>query len=301
MSKILVTGGSGFIGGELVNSLVKKGHEVISFDILHNNKSSDFQQFNGSILNPYDLDKAVKNCDMIVHLAAMVGVELTEKKRLECLEINIQGTKFILDAAVKQKVKKVFFSSSSEVYGDQEIIPIKEDAQLKPKSNYGITKMVGEEYLKAYSNFYGFDYNIFRFFNLYGGNQRPEFMIPKFKKAIDNNEKLKIYGDGKQIRSYCNILDAIDGINRIIGNGKKNTTYNIGNNNDPISVIDLANKMVNLSKKNIKIEKISFEKSDRSAKREIYKRQPDISKIIQDLKYSPKINIDKGLKQLFSN
>ena len=109
--------------------------------------------------------------------------------------------------------------------------------------------MVGEEYLKAYSNFYGFDYNIFRFFNLYGGNQRPEFVIPKFKKAIDNNEKIKIYGDGKQIRSYCNILDAIDGINRIIENGKKNTTYNIGNNNDPISVIDLANKMVNLSKK----------------------------------------------------
>ena len=118
MSKILVTGGSGFIGAELVNSLVKKGHHVISFDILHNDKNSDFQQFNGSILNPYDLDKAVKNCDMIVHLAAMVGVELTEKKRLECLEINIQGTKFILDAAVKQKVKKVFLALDDDAQLD---------------------------------------------------------------------------------------------------------------------------------------------------------------------------------------
>lgn len=298
MSKIFVTGSNGFIGSELVSDLSKKGHQVVSFDIFHDKKNKKIQQFNGSILNPYDLDVAMRNCDIVIHLAAMVGVELTEKKRLECLEINIQGTKFVLDAVVKQKIKKVYFSSSSEVYGDQEIIPIKEEAQLKPKSNYGISKMVGEEYLKAYSSFYGFNFNIFRFFNLYGGKQRADFVIPKFNLAITKNEKIKIYGNGEQIRSYCNIKDAIAGINKVMIKGKKNSIYNIGNNSEPISVINLAKKMIKISKKNIKIEKIPFEKSDRSSSREIYRRQPSIDKIKKDTGYNPKISIDVGLKEL---
>ena len=300
MSKILITGGNGFIGHELIKKLVKIGHEITSLDILVPEKrNKQIRYYSGSILNRYDLDAAMKNCDIVFHLAAMVGVALTEKKRLECLEINIQGTKAVLDAVVRQKVKKIIFSSSSEVYGDQDIIPTNESADLKPKSNYGITKLVGEEYVKAYSKFYKFDFNIIRFFSLYGGTQRPDFVIPIFKNIIKNNKTINIYGKGNQIRSYCYIDDAIDGVIKVLQKGKKKHTYNIGNNNEPISVEELANKMINISQKNIKIKKIPFEKSDRSKNREIYKRQPDISKLKKDTNFLPKINLDKGIKKLF--
>ena len=127
MSKILITGGNGFIGHELIKKLTKIGHEIVSLDILPPKKiNKKIIYHSGSILNRYDLDAAMKDCDVVFHFAAMVGVALTEKKRLECLEINIQGTKTVLEAVVRQKVKKIIFSSSSEVYGDQEIIPINE-------------------------------------------------------------------------------------------------------------------------------------------------------------------------------
>jgi UDP-glucose 4-epimerase len=299
MSKILITGGNGFIGHELIKKLTKIGHEIVSLDILPPKKiNKKIIYHSGSILNRYDLDAAMKDCDVVFHFAAMVGVALTEKKRLECLEINIQGTKTVLEAVVRQKVKKIIFSSSSEVYGDQEIIPINENADLKPKSNYGITKLVGEEYIKAFSKFYKFSFNIVRFFNLYGGTQRNDFVIPIFKNIIQNNKTINIYGEGNQIRSYCHINDAVSGIVKVLEKGKKQQTYNIGNNNEPISVKELANKMINISQKNIKIKKIPFEKSDRSKKREIYKRQPDISKLKKDTNYLPKINLEKGIRKL---
>ena len=300
MSKILITGGNGFIGQELARKLSNIGHDIVSFDITKPNKiNKNYKNFAGSILNPYDLDSAMKNCDVIFHLAAMVGVSLTEMKRLECLEVNINGTKMVLDAAVRQKVKKVIFSSSSEVYGDQEVVPTNEKADLKPKSNYGITKIVGEEYLKSYSKFYKFNFNIIRFFSLYGGAQRDDFVISKFKKAIEKREKLKIYGEGNQIRSFCHINDAIDGIIKVLQKGKKNQIYNVGNSNEPITMIELAKKMIKFSKKNIKIKKISFTESDRKKDREIFKRQPDISKVKKDTGYTAKINLDKGIKKLF--
>ena len=144
MKKILLTGSNGFLGCKVAESLARKNFQVVCFDIAANKikKHKNLKVYIGSILNKYDLDNAIKSCNIVIHLAAMVGVDLTEKKRLECLEVNINGTKNVLEAAVKKKVKKFLFSSSSEVYGDQDKIPIREDARLTPKSNYGITKLV---------------------------------------------------------------------------------------------------------------------------------------------------------------
>ena len=302
MKKILLTGANGFLGCKVAESLAKKNFQVICFDIASDKIKSNknLKVYIGSILNRYDLDNAIKSCNVVIHLAAMVGVELTEKKRLECLEVNINGTKNVLEAAVKKKVNKFLFSSSSEVYGDQDKIPIKEDANLIPKSNYGITKLVSEEYVKSYSKFYNFDYNIFRFFNLYGENQRKEFVIPKFINQIKKNKPINIYGKGNQIRSYCHIDDAVEAIINVMRKGKPNETYNIGNNNNPISVKDLANKIVKISGKNFfNIKHISFDKSDRLEKREIFKRQPDISKIKKDTNYKPLVNLNSGIKKFF--
>ena len=113
-------------------------------------KTPDLQNnFNGSILDPVELSKAIKDCDYVIHLAASLGVANTEKNRLECLHINIQGTINVLEACVKHNVKKVIFASSSEIYGEQKKVPINENAPLNPKSNYAITKLVGEEFMSA--------------------------------------------------------------------------------------------------------------------------------------------------------
>ena len=305
MSKILITGGDGFVGKKTAKILSQNGYDVICFDILPSNEKErenlPYKKFWGSILNPYDIDKAIDGCETVIHLAALVGVKSTEQRRLECLHINIRGTSNVLDAAVKHKIKKIIFSSSSEVYGDQEKFPTSENASLKPKSNYGISKIAAEEYVMAYQKFYNLKFNICRFFNIYGSGQKEEFVIPKFAKLIKSNEAIKVYGDGKQIRSYCHVDDAVDGIAQVLKSGKDNTVYNIGNDNEPISVFDLATKMVKISKKQVKIEKVPFEKSDRTSNREIYRRQPNIEKLKKDTNYIPKIKLDSGIEEVLTN
>ena len=302
MSKILITGGQGFLGKRTAEILSGMGHEVICFDIAPIKKNDDknlsYKKALGSILNPYDIDRAMKGCEIVIHFAALVGVRITEKKSLDCLHINIQGTSNVLDAAVKNKVKKIIFSSSSEVYGEQNKFPIFENANLTPKSNYGISKIVGEEYVKAYNKLYDIKFNICRFFNLYGPGQKEDFVIPKFAGLIKKNETIKVYGDGKQIRSYCYIDDAVNAIISILEKGKDNTTYNVGNDLEPISVIDLANKMVEISKKKIKIEKIPFEQSDRGSDREIYRREPSVTKLKEETSYIPKVKLESGIKEM---
>ena len=170
--KVLVTGGNGFIGSEVCKLLLKKKFSVISFDLIKV-KTPDLQNnFNGSILDPVELSKAIKDCDYVIHLAASLGVANTEKNRLECLHINIQGTINVLEACVKHNVKKVIFASSSEIYGEQKKVPINENAPLNPKSNYAITKLVGEEFMRAYFDTHKLKYNICRFFNVYGPAQK---------------------------------------------------------------------------------------------------------------------------------
>ena len=304
MSKILITGGKGFLGKKTAYKLSGMGYEVICFDItppkVNEDKNLPYKKIWGSILNPYDIDKAIKGCETVIHLAAVVGVEITEKKSLLCLHINIQGTSNVLDSAVKNKVKKIIFSSSSEVYGEQEKFPISENASLIPKSNYGISKIAGEEYVRAYNQLYGLKFNICRFFNLYGLGQKKDFVIPKFANAIKTGNSIKVYGDGKQIRSYCHVNDAVNGIVNILQKGQDNTIYNVGNDTEPISVFDLAQKMVNISKKKIKIEKISFEQSDRESHREIFRRQPSIEKLKKQTKYIPKIKLEMGIKKILT-
>ena len=157
------------------------------------------------------------------------------------------------------KVKRFIFSSSSEVYGEQTKFPINENAELKNKSIYATSKIVAEKYLKGYAQEGKIKYNIIRFFNVYGIGQKDNFVISKFIKNIEDNKELLIYGSGKQIRSFCNVQDATDGVLEVIRNGKNNTEYNIGNNQEPISMFNLAKKVVKISGKKLKIKKISFQ------------------------------------------
>ncbi len=299
MKKVLVTGGGGFIGREVCRILLNNNYKVRSFDLMKNTDKRIESNFNGTILDPVEIAKAVEGCDYVIHLAASLGVANTEKNRLECLHINIQGTINVLEACVKHKIKKIIFSSSSEVYGEQIKIPISENSPLNPKSNYAISKLVGEEYMRAYYDTYKLKYNIVRFFNVYGDKQKSQFVMSIFTNKAIKNKNIEIFGSGNQIRSFCNVKDAANGVFKLLQYKKNGEIFNIGNDLEPISINDLAKKIISISKKKIKINKIEFKKSDRDIKREIFNRVPDISKAKKELDYIPSISLNKGLKQIF--
>ena len=300
---ILITGSNGLIGKSLIRELVKYENKIICLDsklpkLNFNNKK--IKNIKLDILNKRELFKKLGHLklNLVIHLAAFLGVKNTEQEEFKCLNINIEGTKNILELSKKIKAKKIIFASSSEVYGDGYKDIMNEKDQLMPKSSYGISKVAGEELVKTYSKKHNVNYNILRFFNIYGPFQRKDFVIPKLIHNIKKNKDLLVYGSGKQIRCFCHINDAVNALQLVIKRGKRNKIYNVGNNFEPITILKLAKKIKFLSKKNIKVKKISFSKSDRSQKREIFYRKPDIREIIKDTDYKPKVKLDNGLLEM---
>jgi len=286
--KILITGGKGFIGKHLSEFLCGKGGAVKTFDIKDGN----------NILDKEYLIDVMRGCDYVIHMASMLGVGKTEKEKIKTLDVNILGMKNVLDACITTGVKKIVFSSSSEVYGEQMRQPIEETAQVSPKSAYGVTKIVCEEYLKAYKYEHNLDYSIVRYFNAYGPRQNNNFVLPRFINMVLNCEKPTLYGRGSQIRSFCYIDDIVNGTYLALTNEKANgEVFNIGNNKEPISMRDLALTIMDVYGRNLGLTQVNFDKSDRKKSREIFVRIPDISKAKNILGYEPKIALRDGIKK----
>ena len=297
---ILVTGGSGFIGSTLIKNLINSGYKVNCLDLKRPDfpVSKNFKFFKGSVNDKEIVKKSISNCKIIIHLAASLGVQHTDSNIVECLDLNIYGTRILLEIAQKNKVDKFIFISSSEVYGEQKKFPINENSELKNKSIYATSKIVAEQYVRGFYQKFKLKFNIIRFFNVYGPGQKDNFVMSKFKKQIKLNKSLTIFGNGNQIRSFCNVSDAVDGLIQVLKKGKPNETYNIGNNNEPISMSDLAKRFAKISDKNIKTKKVPYDKSDRSKSREIFKRYPDLKRVFKDTKYRPKKDLNAGIKEL---
>ena len=299
-AKVLVTGAGGFIGTKVVQELWKRGCDVVYFDVMEPKIEGIKRVNRGTILDQYDLALAVKGCDYAIHLAALLGVQKTDNNRLETLHVNIQGTLNFIEACLKEGVKKIIFSSSSEVYGEQTRLPITEENPLNPKSVYAVSKIVGEQYFQAYSEMYGIKYNVVRFFNVYGEYQREDFVLPRFVQRVTDNEPPVIYGDGEQMRCFCYVPDAARGIVDALLTNECGEVFNIGNNKEPISMKDLAEKVIKLSGKSITPEFVSYEQSDRESSREIEKRIPSIKKAKKILGYEPEYTLEQGLKQMIA-
>ena len=304
--KIIITGGAGFIGLNIVEQLIETGHEVTIFDLPGQIERSKIPKeanvIIGSILDNIAIHRALKGKEYVVHLAARLGVKRTEVERISCLNVNINGTVNLLEAAVKENIKKIVFSSSSEVYGNQSQIPITEKNPVNPISVYAITKLVGEEYLRAYKQEYNIDYSIVRFFNVYGKGQVGQFVIQRFIEAVENNQSPIIFGDGKQVRCFCHVDDAAKGlISMLFSKETDGRVINIGNDTEPISLLDLAGKIIQFSGKNVQSKLIPFSKSDRDLQREVFNRVPSIKKAEKKLNYRPSIPLDQGIAELFSN
>jgi nucleoside-diphosphate-sugar epimerase len=305
IKKCIVIGGAGLIGIYLVNQLIEKNYHVTVYDLAQQiNQNKKFLNkkailIKGSILNKKLLGKAISGNKYVFHLAAMLGVKKTEDNKLDCLKINCVGTQNVLEQCVKNKVKKVIFASSSEVYGEPDKNPIDEKATTKGKTIYGLSKLIGEEYCKSYYQKYKLNYTILRYFNTYGVYQKKEFVISKFVEKIRNNQPIIINGNGKQKRSYLYASDtALATMKACFTKKTDQQIYNLGNSYEPITLLGLANKIGKVLNKKLKIKmnKNFVDNSDRSKEREIYYRYCNSSKLDRVIGWRPLINLNQGIK-----
>ena len=289
------------IGNEVVKQLLQTGHKVQVLDLYPINFPG-IVYFKGSILERDAVLRAMDGCEYVVHLAALLGVANSTQNPLECLDVNILGTRNVLECCVQKKVKKIVFSSSSEVYGDPQKIPINEKDILQPKSEYGVSKVVGEEYIKAFSKKFNLNYTILRFFGVYGPLQANNFVIPSFLHNVVHNKPLQVYGNGKQIRAFTHVEDTAASVLVALFNEKANgEIFNIGNHATEITMFGLAELVLRIAEKNEKPMLVPFENSDRTKEREIFKRVPDTTKARTLLGFTAKVGLEEGIKKVLEH
>jgi UDP-glucose 4-epimerase len=309
VKRVLVTGGAGCIGLQVCRELLDRGIEVVLFDLpeqvlrLKSDIPEEAELHYGSILDCSSLRDAMAGCDAVLHLAAYLGVRRTEMNRLRCIEINVNGTKNVLDIAVQHRVGKVLLASSSEVYGEPVENPITELTPVQGKTVYAVTKLVGEELCKAYNQRYPeLSFTILRYFNTYGPSQIAQFVVPKFIRNVMEGQPPVIYGDGKQVRSYCFASDtAWATVEALLSEEADGETFNVGNSSNPVSLADLAELVVDVCGKKGEIEprfERKFEKTDRTEEREIFRRFCDTSKAARVLKYAPQVTLEEGIRKM---
>ena len=293
--KILITGGTGFIGSHLTQFL-KKDNDITIYDV-KKPIEKDVKFILGDILDEQKILQSFQDFDAIIHLAATVGVKNTETNPVLTLNTNILGTKNILEACKKHNIKKVILASSSEIYGEPRKVPIDEIQTPIPITTYGISKLASEEYLKSYAKTCGFNYSILRFFNVVGPKQSSRFVLPEFIKNALNNKPLVIHGNGLQIRAFCHIADICQGIEKSICKGD-GEIFNIGNDLEPITIENLAKKVISVLNSQSTIKYISFEKSGRNREQEIMTRTPSIQKAKKILSYQPEHNLKEIINSI---
>lgn len=218
MSKVLVTGGAGFIGSNLVKHLLEVGREVVIYD----NLSSGYRQnvdavpeatfVEGDVRDGNRLAEAMNGVDTVFHLAASVGNVRSIEAPIDDSEINVLGTLRVLEAARALKVRKLVFSSSAGIFGELKHLPISEDHPVEPDSPYGASKLAAEKLCLAYAKLYEIEAVCLRYFNVYGTNQRYDAygnVIPIFARQMLLGQTLTIFGDGDQTRDFVNVQDVV--------------------------------------------------------------------------------------------
>jgi len=301
--KIFVTGGAGFIGSALVKSFLEKNYLVTIFDNFSISSEEKISHLlnkgitlvKGDVTNYENLQKALNNFDLVVHLAAQISVEESIKKPELTHSINVGGTENLLKACVANKVNNVIVASSAAVYGQPKELPLTESSPLLPVSPYGKSKVEMEKILQDFSKEYGLNGISLRFFNVYGKNQTDEYagVITKFMKKISENKPLIIFGDGSNTRDFLSIDDVIDSIHNAIKkiDGKKGNCYNIATGKS-VSIKELAKLMLSISGKNLEINYESPKEGD------IVYSQTSIDLAKKELGFQPKTKLSVGLKKL---
>ncbi|PPK95105.1 UDP-glucose 4-epimerase [Nonlabens xylanidelens] len=298
----LITGVAGNVGSALAAHLLNNGHKVVGVDNLSTGDKNKLPLNNNFTfikldVNVYEEIAEVmlsQPFDYVHHYAALVGVQRTLERPIDVLK-DIDGIKNILQLSKNTGVKKISYSSSSEVYGEPVSLPqIENETPLNSKLPYAVVKNIGEAYFRSYKQEYDLDYVIFRFFNTYGPQQSIDFVIPKLLKQALNNHDITIYGDGLQSRTFCYIDDNIEASQLIFDNvSLKNDVFNIGNDivYNIKELVEVILKVTGSSSKVIHLP--ALEEGDMT------RRQPDISKMRAILNRDL-VSLEDGISKLLN-
>ena len=301
----LVTGGTGFIGSNICELLIKANHNVKVFDNNSRGSISKIKKIRkkirfikGDIRNKESLNRALKNTDAVIHLAYINGTKYFYSKPVLILDVAVKGILNIIEACIKNKVKELYLASSSEVYQTPNKIPTDELEALKipdifnPRYSYGGGKILSELMGIHYGKKYFKKLVIFRPHNVYGPDMGREHVIPEFINRFKTlkKRKFKIQGTGNEIRSFIYIEDFIEAFKLLLKKGKHLNIYNIGTS-EKIKIKDLAYKLSRILKKKIILKKTALAKGGTK------KRIPNINKI-KRFGFKPKFNLDKGLRKI---
>ncbi len=312
--RVLVTGAAGFIGSYLCEELVAEGHEVYGLDNLSTGSLSNLQSIQnhrhfhfvrGSVLQRNVVLELTATCESVVHLAAAVGVQLIVDKPLESLHTNIQGTEIVLEYANRFR-KKIFIASTSEVYGRNSAVPLREEddriygSTTISRWSYAGSKAMDEFFALAYHRTTGLPVVIGRFFNTVGPRQTGRYgmVIPRFVRQALRGETITVYGDGSQTRTFTFVGDVAPAIVRLLFEPRaEGQIFNIGGEQE-VSILELAQRVKRLTGSASDIQCIPLDQAYMEGFEDMQRRVPNIGKLKSVIRYRNSLSLDQILKRV---
>lgn len=305
MSKILVTGGAGFIGSNFSNMMADKGHEVTVIDNLSlgitDNLNDKVKFVEGDVNKQEDLERAGTDFEYIVHLAASSSAPMFAENMYWAYQNNVAGHIRVMQFAKQIGVKKLLFASTSSIYGNNPT-PLTEDQAVVPLNHYSVTKFAQENASRVYSKAENLEIIGFRFMSIYGLNEdhKKTFanLVSQFIWSMAKDEIPELYGDGTQERDFTNVKDVCQGIEKAIATEKKYgfTVFNIGTHT-AISLLDLVGIINKVMGKNIEPKLIPNPVKEGYVKSQL----ADITKISTELGYEPTVELEDGIREIVEN
>jgi len=300
--KILVTGGAGFIGSDLVSRLVKENNNVTVLDNFKFGNKIDkeiiesINLIEGDVRNELDVFKAAENCNIIFHYAAVLGVDIVADNPVEAMDTEVLGMQNVGKAAIKFGAEKIIYASTSGIYGKREIEKaVEEDFDVSPKTSYAIAKRYNEIYLASLFEEKNIDSIAIRFFNVYGPKQDSRMVIPRFIKQAKNNLPLTVYGDGNQTRDFTYIDDVTESAIRLSKNINGHHIFNVSNNKE-YTIKKLAKIILKEINKKGTINFIDTPKSRYDF--EVERRFGSSKKLQQYTNFKPDTDLESGINKI---
>jgi UDP-glucose 4-epimerase len=316
MAHALITGGAGFIGSHLAESLLAAGHEVTIIDNLSTGRLANIQRLDShprfhsaieDIRNIHVMDRLVSECDIIYHLAAAVGVQRIISEPIETIETNIGGTEVVLKTARRYR-KKVLIASTSEVYGKGVRIPFHEDddsltgATTRSRWSYAASKAIDEFLALAYHRQVGLPVVIVRLFNTVGARQQGQYgmVLPRFVQWALRNEPIQVYGDGQQQRCFCNVRDVVVAVQALADHPDAvGEVYNIGSSEE-VTILELAERVRDRADSASEIRLIPYDQAYETGFEDFRRRVPSLSKIQAAVGWSPTRSLDETIDEIIA-
>lgn len=304
---ILVTGGAGFIGGHLVERLLREGHRVVVLDDLSTGNldnlsavraNPNLRIIEGKISTCAALPELVTNAESIFHLAAAVGVDLVVKSPIHVLATNLKETEVLLEAAAPQRVPTLI-ASTSEVYGKSEKTAFREDDDLligpphHARWGYACSKLMDEFLALAYTKERGLPVTIVRLFNTVGPRQTGRYgmVLPRFIAAARRNEPLKVFGDGLQSRCFCYVLDTVEALVRLQKTpAARGEIFNIGNTEE-VTIRELAQRVIETLGSKSQVELLPYEQAYAPGFDDMRRRKPVVEKLERTIGFRPQTSL----------